>query len=294
MAGSKLRELIRRGETIVAPGCHDPLSAKTIQYVGFEAAHIGDFAVGATLACSMPLVTATEMADFVSRITMGIDIPLVADAGPGYGDPANVARTAECYEHAGAAAMHIEDGVYPRTQASGVAYVAVETVPEEIYAKRITAAVSAKKDPDFLIIGRTEAFVSVGGGKEEAVRRAKVALNAGAGMIFVRGTNSPESVQYFREALPDVPLMAVAYGDIPLDLYRDLGYQLVAYPTMSVTAGFLGVLRATRELKETGRLDHLTENGLAYRSSGEFAKVLGTRRWELLEGLDRQELTTSR
>lgn len=282
----KLRQLLAKGETVVAPGCHDTLSAKVIQYLGFEAAFIGDGQAAATIGCPLPLITATEMADAIRRITLGIDIPLVADAGPGYGLAANVARTTEVFEQAGAAAMHIEDGVYPRTQASGILRLRIDHIPEDVFARNIAAAVSAKKDPEFMIIGRTETFVSVGGSKEMAVRRAKVAMDAGAEMIFIRAANDRESVRYFREALPKVPLMAQAYGDIPLDFFRDLGYQLVVYSTISVTAAFKGVLAAYQQLKETGLLEELSS--LDYRATGEYAKVLGTRRWELLEGLDVQ------
>ncbi len=113
-ATTRLRRAIERPGLIVAPVCFDPLTARIAAEVGFACVALGGYALGSSLVVSEPLLTMTEVIDAARRITAVVDLPLIVDAGTGYGDPLHVMRTVREFERAGVAAIHIEDQVFPK------------------------------------------------------------------------------------------------------------------------------------------------------------------------------------
>src|SRR5215467_9935814 len=113
---ARLRALLESGQTIVAPGAFDPLAARLVEEAGFAAVYMTGFGTSAALLGrpDVGLLTMTEMADNAARIAACVDIPVIADADTGYGNPINVIRTVGAYEAAGVAGFHIEDQVAPK------------------------------------------------------------------------------------------------------------------------------------------------------------------------------------
>ena len=156
---------------------------------GFEFIYMGGYDVSLTLL-GLPdvgLITGQEMAANAGNIARAVGIPVIADADTGYGNAINVMRTVRDFENAGVAAIHIEDQISPKR----CGHVAgKQVIPLEEAAGKIRAACDARRDPDFVIIARTDAVAAVGGGLDEAIRRAKAYAAAGADMIFPEFPNS--------------------------------------------------------------------------------------------------------
>src|ERR1700749_4470744 len=184
-----LRERFDAGEMVLAPGCYDALGARLVEEAGFPAAYMNGFG-SADPRLGAPdggLMTLPEMVDNAHRIAQAVDIPVIADADTGYGNPINVIRTVREYEAAGVAAIHLEDQVMPKKcghmddkQLIGA---------EEMVAK-VQAAVAARRSEDFVIIARTDARAVEG--LEGALERARRYRAAGADALFVE---APQSVQ---------------------------------------------------------------------------------------------------
>src|ERR1700716_2934632 len=156
-ARRRLRDLLAKGELIVAPGVFDGISAQLARRTG----HVAAYLTGAGVAASgfgvpdIGLVTATEMADRARMITGALgDIPLIADADTGYGAPMNVARTVREYERAGVAALHLEDQAFPKKCGH---LPDKELVGADEFADKLDAALQARTDEDLVIIARTDA-----------------------------------------------------------------------------------------------------------------------------------------
>jgi 2-methylisocitrate lyase-like PEP mutase family enzyme len=109
-----LRERLRQGETIVAPGAYDPISARVVQFLGFPAVYTGGYITGAHTTITEPLLTLTEQVEVAHKVVRAVNLPVLADAGAGYGDPLHVMRCVREFEAAGIAGIHIEDQVYPK------------------------------------------------------------------------------------------------------------------------------------------------------------------------------------
>ena len=153
---ARLRALLDSGQTIVAPGAFDPLSARLVEEAGFPAVYMTGFGTSAALLGrpDVGLLTMTEMAGNAGRIAACVDVPVIADADTGYGNPLNVIRTVGAYEAAGVAGIHIEDQVAPKKCGHLEGKL---VIPAEEMAEKVRAAVEARTQPEFVIIARTDA-----------------------------------------------------------------------------------------------------------------------------------------
>jgi 2-methylisocitrate lyase-like PEP mutase family enzyme len=185
--GRLFRDALKRG-MVAAPGCFDCITARSIERAGFDAAYMTGAGTAASLGYpDYGLVTMSEMAANAGRIATAIKLPVIADADTGYGNELNVIRTVREYEKQGVAGIHIEDQDFPKK----CGHLEDKTiVPLDDYVAKIRAAVSAKADPDFLIIARTDSRAPLG--FEEAIRRANAAIAAGADMAFVEAPQTKE------------------------------------------------------------------------------------------------------
>ena len=167
---ARLRGLLDSGETILAPGAFDPLAARLVEEAGFPAVYMTGFGTSAALLGrpDVGLLTMTEMADNAGRIAACVDIPVIADADTGYGNPLNVIRTVGAYEAAGVAALHIEDQVAPKKCGH---MDGKQVIPAAEMAGKIRAATEARTRPEFVIIARTDARAVEG--LERAIDRAR-------------------------------------------------------------------------------------------------------------------------
>jgi 2-methylisocitrate lyase-like PEP mutase family enzyme len=251
---SRLRARLERGETIVAPRAYDPLSARVVQALDFGAVYTGGYMTGAHTSITEPLLTLTEQVEVAQKVAHAVDLPVLADAGAGYGDPLHVMRCVREFEAAGIAGIHIEDQVYPKRASyhKGLEHI----VPLEEFVERMTYALQARRDPDFLIIGRTDAFSAVEGSRDELVRRGVTLKNLGVDAVMPRGVRAREDLAFFRNEVPGVPLLVIAGADdISVQEYAELGYQIIIYATTPAVVAANALLETYQHLKNTGLLN---------------------------------------
>ena len=181
---ARLRALLESGRTILAPGAFDPLAARLVEDVGFPAVYMTGFGTSAALIGrpDVGLLTMTEMAGNAGRIAACVDIPVIADADTGYGNPLNVIRTVGAYEAAGVAGIHIEDQVAPKKCGHMEGKL---VIPAAEMAEKIRAAVEARAQPEFVIIARTDARAVEG--LDRAIERARRYREAGRRRPVHRG-----------------------------------------------------------------------------------------------------------
>jgi 2-methylisocitrate lyase-like PEP mutase family enzyme len=249
-----LRERLQRGETIVAPGAYDPISARVVQSLGFSAVYTGGYVTGAHTAITEPLLTLTDQVEVARKVAQAVPLPVLADAGAGYGDPLHVMRCVREFEAAGIAGIHIEDQVYPKRASyhKGLEHI----VPMEEFTERLTYALRARQDADFLIIGRTDAFSAVEGSREELVRRGLALRELGVDAVMPRGVRRKDDLAFFRQAVPEVPLLVIAGADdISVQEYAALGYQIIIYATTPIVVAVNALLEAYQHLHHTGLLN---------------------------------------
>src|SRR5229473_4109704 len=189
-AAARLRRLLTQDGLLIAPGAYDCISARTIEQAGFSAVYMTGAGTAATLGYpDYGLLTMSEMADNAGRLAAAVKIPVIADADTGYGNELNATRTVREYERRGVAGLHIEDQGFPK-KCGHLDNKTIVSLDE--YLAKIRAAVAAKRDPDFIVIARTDSRAVLG--FEEAVRRANAALAAGADMAFVEAPQTLEEV----------------------------------------------------------------------------------------------------
>jgi 2-methylisocitrate lyase-like PEP mutase family enzyme len=195
---TRFKELLFAEEILMFPVSHDPLCAKIAELSGFAAVSVGGYASSASMLArpDINLLTLTEMADVVRRTVNAVNIPVFADGDTGHGNVNNVKRTVELFEQAGAASLFIEDQVSPKRCGH---MAGKEVIPPREMAAKIEAAIDARKDPDLLIMARTDALAV--NGIDDAIARAGSYLDAGADFIFVE---APESVDQMRRITREV------------------------------------------------------------------------------------------
>ncbi|KAF3770038.1 Phosphoenolpyruvate/pyruvate domain-containing protein [Cryphonectria parasitica EP155] len=257
-AAAKLRaQLADENKLIVCPGVQDGLSARVCLDEGFENLYM----TGAGTAISvlgMPdlgIATADDMVRNAAMIaSLDRNVPVIADADTGYGGPVMVARTVERYIQAGVAALHIEDQA--TTKRCGH-LMGKELVDETTYTARIRAAHAARQAAadDIVLIARTDALQSLG--YEAALHRLRLAVQAGADVVFLEGMRTLDQVRDSVRALAPTPclLNMVAGGVTPLvsaEEARAMGYRIVIWPCFSMTAAILAYRETAKELRSTG------------------------------------------
>lgn len=250
--GAQLRERIA-GEAVVLPGAFNAISARLIEAAGFEACYISGAGVTNALT-AMPdvgLLTLTEMAQQCRYITNAVSIPCIADVDTGYGETLNVARSVRELESAGLAGIHLEDQVNPKRCGH---LDGKQVIPADDMARKITAAVKARKNSDFFLIARTDARAV--NAFDDAVNRAKLYLDAGADGIFPEALESAEEFAEFARRVK-APLMAnmTEFGKSPLlsvDELSQMGYRMVIFPMTQFRVMMKAAESALLELKESG------------------------------------------
>jgi methylisocitrate lyase len=249
---AKLRADLAGGGLLRFPGAFNPLSAKLIQEKGFEGVYISGAVISADLGLpDIGLTTLSEVAGRAGQISRLTDLPTLVDADTGFGEPMNVARTVQQLEDAGVAGLHIEDQVNPKRcgHLDGKAVVDADTA-----IKRIRAAVAARRDPNLLIMARTD--IRALDGLDAAIDRAKALVDAGADAIFPEAMVDLTEFEAVRAAV-DVPVLAnmTEFGKSELftnQQLADVGVNIVIYP--------VSLLRLAMGAAERG-LDTILDEG---------------------------------
>ncbi|HUY61805.1 MAG TPA: isocitrate lyase/PEP mutase family protein [Candidatus Dormibacteraeota bacterium] len=250
---ARFRNLLQGGDLIVAPGAFDPYTARIIESLGFPAVYMGGNAVGTHLGTGEPLTTMTETIDCALRVLRAIEVPLVMDADAGFGDPVHTYRTVREFERAGVAAIHIEDQPFPKRAHyhKGMGRV----TPLEEMLPKLRAAVDARRDRDFVIIGRTDTL-RVTHSFPDTLERCRAYVAAGVDMLMVMGA-SPEDMRALRRELPSVPqvwLSGLSGDELSVPEIRALGVSLLIYPVTVPVVVTQAVLDVLTRLRDTGRL----------------------------------------
>jgi len=252
------------GKCLIGPGVFDGISTRVASTIGFDFLYLaGSGATGSRVGePDLSVMTMTEFTDVAEMIVTHTDLPVIADADTGFGGPHNIRRTVQLYEHAGVAGIHIEDQVFPKRcgQLKGK-----DIVGMQVYLERIRSAVQAKKNPNFLIIARTDARQadSLGGseaGEEafrEGVERLKAALDAGADMAFMESPRTEEECKVLvKECAPKPVLINVLPHGLTPDLTTEdcsrLGFAAAIYPCTGFIPAMIAMQRAYKGLKEKG------------------------------------------
>ncbi|MBC7590586.1 MAG: methylisocitrate lyase [Salinibacterium sp.] len=248
---ANLRAALATGELLRFPGAFNPLSAKLIQDRGFEGVYISGAVLAADLGLpDIGLTTLTEVAARGQQISRMTELPTLIDADTGFGEPMNVARTVQSLEDAGVAGLHIEDQVNPKRcgHLDGKAVVGVD-----VATKRIRAAVDARRDPNLLIMARTD--IRAIDGLSAAIDRAKQLVDAGADAIFPEAMADLSEFEAVRRAV-DVPILAnmTEFGKSELfttEQLANVGINIVIYPVsllrIAMGAAERGLETITRE-----------------------------------------------
>ncbi|MGY2006084.1 methylisocitrate lyase [Nocardia gipuzkoensis] len=247
-----LRAGLASGRIQRFPGAFDPLVARLIQEIGFEGVYVSGAVLSAELALpDIGLTTLSEVAARAQQIARVTDLPVLVDADTGFGEPMNAARTVTLLEDAGLAGCHIEDQVNPKRcgHLDGKAVVPVEDM-----VRRLRAAVSARRDPDFVVCARTDARGT--DGLAAAIDRAKAYADAGADLIFTEALADAAEFAQFRAAV-HVPLLAnmTEFGKselLPARELEELGYNAVIYPVTTLRLAMYAVEQGLREIDRTG------------------------------------------
>lgn len=291
---ARLRELINQPGIVVAPGCHDGLTARLVQQNGFQVCYMGG---NGTMASYLGIPdigigTATEMVTRARYLADVLDIPLVCDADTGYGDVSSVARTVKAYEAAGVSGIHLEDQVMPKKCG---AMEGVRVVPVEEICAKIKAALDARKDPNFMIIARTDSFNTLG--IDAAIERCKRFWDAGADMLMPENFVTREDVA--RVARELVNYKSPYREDKPVVLYdvceftegqifsndelEEMGYKFVIHPLASILHEAYTMNELYKEYKEKGTTIDLFKKGI-FEQRQVYQDILGyTEAMELRE-----------
>ncbi|NKZ13724.1 methylisocitrate lyase [Mycolicibacterium septicum DSM 44393] len=253
----KFRRGLESGRLLRFPGAFSPLVAKLVAEIGFDGVYVSGAVLSADLGLpDIGLTTLTEVAGRGAQIASGTDLPTLIDADTGFGEPMSAARTVTLLEDAGLAGLHLEDQVNPKRCGHLDGKAVVETAE---MVKRLRAAVSARRDPDFVICARTDAAGIEG--IAAAIDRAKAYADAGADLIFTEALQTPADFEQFREAV-DVPLLAnmTEFGKSELlttQHLSEIGYNAVIYPVTTLRLAMHAVEIGLREISSAG-----TQSGL--------------------------------
>jgi len=249
-----LRELLDGPEPVLAPGAYDALSARLVERAGFPAVYMTGFGASASLLGrpDVGLLSFAEMAGHARRLAQAVEVPVIADADDGYGNPLNVMRTVREYEAAGIAALHIEDQVAPKRCGH---MDGKDVIDASEMVEKVRAAVEARRSEELVIVARTDARAVEG--LDGALERARRYRDAGADMLFVEAPETEEEVVAVAEAFPDVPLVFnwIDGGKTPglgLERLRELRFALVIFPLSTLLATSRAVAATLAQIREDG------------------------------------------
>ncbi|MEQ8175078.1 MAG: oxaloacetate decarboxylase [Syntrophomonadaceae bacterium] len=274
LKAAQLRQLLKTGDIIVAPGAYDALSAKLIEQAGFKVLIMGGYSAAASRLAQPDVgcLSMSEMAQSLKIINDAVDLPVIADGDTGYGNPLSVRRTVQEYEMLGAAAIIFEDQVFPKRCGH---MQGKEVIPAREHEQKIKAACEAKSHKDTLIVARTDARAPLG--LAEAIDRGKRYLDAGAEALFIEAPQDLNELASIGTAFPGTVLAAnmVEGGRTPIltaEELHHLGFKIVFWPCTALYTVARALGQVLSELKRSGTTDGCQDLILSF---GEFNQLVG-------------------
>lgn len=259
---TRLRELLNNKTFLHMPAVYDALTGRLVQSLGYEATYVGGYVTGGASTVTEPQLTMTEQVRLAEEIASKLTIPMVVDAGAGFGEPLHTMRTVREFIRAGIAGVHIEDALFPK-RAHYHTYV-VHGIPVDEFVEKIEYAVKARDavDPDFVIIARSDTARAMG--LEEAVMRVNRAADVGAdlGLLFPRNQKDAEEAPQ-KCKLPLVYVQSRGNRDgRPIYSRKELqemGYVACIEAQVVICSNFHYQKKLLTELRETGEVKDLTQ-----------------------------------
>ena len=277
----KLKELVQARRGVIVPGAFNALSAKVIEDLGFEAIYVTGAGV-TNMWFGMPdqgFMGLAEIADHTARIRDAVNVPLLVDADTGFGNALNVIHTVRTLERAGADCIQLEDQVAPKRCGH---FSGKEVISTEEAVSKIKAAVDARRDPDLLIMARTDAAATHG--FEAAVERAQKFAEAGADILFVEAVTQADEVRALPQRLSKPQLMnMVIGGKTPIfnaEQLGELGFGIVLYANAALQGAVAGMQKALTELRDEKEVQ---ESGGLVTPFAERQRLVGKPAWDALE-----------
>lgn len=281
-ATQRFRELLRQPGVIRSLGAHDVFTARLVEAAGLETVFLGGFGTSASLL-GLPdvgFITLTEMADAVRRMAQRVSIPVVADGDTGHGDLHNVVRTVREFERAGAAGVLLEDQVTPKRCGH---FQGKQVIPADEMVLKYRTALDARRDPDFVIVARTDARAVEG--IDSAIERANRYGEAGADVCFIEAPESRQELERIpREVRFPLLVNMLSGGVTPIltvDELGRLGYKIVVCPIESLLVTGTAVKRLIHVLLTRGRVDLSPDEMMTFAEVKDvlgLGDVLGLRR----------------
>ena len=271
MADSKLRRALDSGETLVAPGVYDMISATIAEKVGFPAVFVGGYGVSASHlgVPDVGIMTFTDILERVRTFSAILTKPIIVDADTGYGGLVNLRHAVRSYEKAGVAAIQIEDQIFPKRcgHAKGVEVCDIQEM-----LKRIGVATESRNSENFLIIARTDSRLELG--LEEAIKRAEAYSEAGADLIFVESPQTVDEMKILKQSIKTPLVFKMVpdgnLSDLNSKVLADLGFSILIYPTLGFLSAANAIQQAFNEFKTTGLVKKQT-----MQRFDEFSNMIG-------------------
>lgn len=257
----RFREMLKEDKGITLAGCYDALSAAILEHVGFDCVFLSGYGVAASLFSNpdIGLTSLTETANSCKNITSALNIPVVVDADNGYGNEDNVSRTVFELEHAGAAAMIMEDQIFPKRCGHEAKK---EVVPFKHYMKKLEIALRVRKTP-MVIIARTDSM-----DLDDAISRATACYEAGADATLIDGVKSLDAAKRICEEVPGPKQLNLIYGGkteiLKTQEFFDMGYKIVLYSTPALYTASATLFEKMKLLKETGDLSSISNESTTF------------------------------
>ena len=278
----QLRDALKKEKFVIAPGAMDCISATAVEQNGFSVIYMTGMGTSAS-RLGLPdygLATLTEMVANAAAMTKAVRIPIIADADTGYGNELNMTRTVIEYEHIGVAGIHIEDQVSPKKCGH---LDRKQVIPRNEYVSKIAAAVAARRNPDFVLIARTDAAGVLG--FDEAIDRANAALDAGADMALVEAPETTDELLRVPQLVHGPCVLNILFGGksplLPFELVQQAGYRLAFLSDIllgSAFAAYDSALRQVRDASQSTDVPHLPH----IVPPREIFRRLGSEQWDAL------------
>jgi len=260
MSNNNLMKKIQEKQFVKVCGAFDVMSAKLAEMNDFDAVWASGFGISSARALpDAGILTMTELLDAVTFMAEACNIPVIADCDTGYGGPNNVAHLVKKFENAGIAGICIEDKTFPKEN-SLFKDGKQEMIAKKDFVAKLVAAKNAKRNREFVIIGRTEALIA-DLGVEEALERATAYEKAGADIIFVhsRKKDPDEIFEFYEKWKGKIPIMAVptAFPTVTLDELKSRGVQMVVFAHQTTLAAFAAISDVVKQMSKIKSLDDL-------------------------------------
>ncbi|MBS0357968.1 MAG: isocitrate lyase/PEP mutase family protein [Proteobacteria bacterium] len=271
-----LRKLIHDKKTLLAPGVFDGLSAILAEKAGFKALYASGGAIARSAGYpDIGLLSMTEVSSILSHMVNVTNLPIIADADTGFGNALNTRRTIQEFERIGIAALHIEDQTFPKRCGH---LEDKSLIPAEEMCHKIRVAKETLQDPDFVLIARTDAIAVEG--FENAIKRAKAYLKAGADVIFVEAPETVEQIEKIAAEIPEPKLINMFYGGktplVPTERLQELGYRIVIIPSDLQRAAIKAIQNTLSAIHKDGNSAKIADQLTSFK---ERELIVGTEKY---------------